>query len=134
MVKTLVCFHEVLGFNHWWMHAYISFTNVIYKHIHHGEYTNMEIMLKWCPKKLLTKLKGEKDLISFTTCKFVHGVSWQKCNLWFHNPKKKPKKWRKRKWWLKKTHLEFFLKMIFSQCFYNMLITNFFFSNFMTCW
>jgi len=57
VVKTLVCFHEVLGsildgcmFN-------VSRTNAIYKHIHHGDYTNMYITLKWYQNTFVYKIK-----------------------------------------------------------------------------
>jgi hypothetical protein len=42
------------------MDAYFNVlcTNAIYKHIHHGEYTNMYIMLKWC--QYIFVGKGEK--------------------------------------------------------------------------
>ncbi len=60
----------------------VSHTNVIDKHIHHDEYANMYMMLKWCQKKLLMKSKKEKEKTFkiFTTCKFVKTCCDKKCN------------------------------------------------------
>ncbi len=35
-------------------------TNAIYKHINHGEYTNMYIVLKWCQKGFVEKIFNQK--------------------------------------------------------------------------
>jgi hypothetical protein len=34
----------------------------MYKHIHHGEYANMYIMLKWCQKQIVHQIGIKKNL------------------------------------------------------------------------
>jgi hypothetical protein len=64
MVKTSICFHKDLGsILDGCMHN-ISCTNVIYKHIHHGEYKNM-YMLKWCQSIFVEKI-GKKNFNVFS--------------------------------------------------------------------
>jgi hypothetical protein len=68
VVKTLVSFHEEKGsIFDGWKSLNVSCVNAIYKHIHHGEYTNMHGVKTFLFKKL------EKKHLNFffTKCKFV---------------------------------------------------------------
>ncbi len=63
MLKTSICFHEVLGSILDGCKCNISCTNAIYKHIHHGEYKNM-YMLKWCQNIFVEKI-WENKIVMF---------------------------------------------------------------------
>ncbi len=54
----------------------LSCTNVIYKHIHHGEYTNMYIMLKCCQNIFFDK-NGKEDMM--TWCIIPHHINLGPC-------------------------------------------------------
>jgi hypothetical protein len=85
VVKTLVCFHEVLGSNFDGA-LNISLTNAIYKCLHHGE---------WHQKKFVDKFfKILKINSQHIVC---HDMLWQKynpCIPWFKKQSKKKVVWR----------------------------------------
>jgi hypothetical protein len=64
MVKTSMCFPEVLGSILDGCMCNISCTNEIYKHINHGEYKNM-YMFKWCQNTFVEKIGKKKNTLSF---------------------------------------------------------------------